>query len=164
MYTNRNYFFSQCILLVHVVLILNWHSILGCTSSEPAEFRVLKKTDSGGKQVVVAVGENAKLYCRTNVPWKKCIWKPPRNGVRQLRCEFTRADNIRPMCPSFPEIHFDRVESDKYTNNCAINIAQIKDYHDGDWKCEFELDLPEESEIIHVKERVKLVARGYRYP
>ena len=83
MYT-KGYFFSQCVILVHVVLIFNWHSVLGCTSSEPAEFRVLRKTDSGGKQVVVAVDENAKLYCRTNVPWKKCIWKPPRNGVRQV--------------------------------------------------------------------------------
>ena len=43
-----------------------------------------RKTDSDGKQVVVGVEEDAKLFCRTNAPWKKCLWKPPRNGVRQV--------------------------------------------------------------------------------
>ena len=43
-------------------------------------------------------------------------------------------------------------------------MAQIKDHHEGNWKCEFELDLPDQSEKILIKEKVKLVARGYRYP
>ena len=90
MYTNRNYFLSQCILFVHIALIFNWHVTLGCSSSEPAEYRVLRKTDSGGKQLIVAVDENAKLFCRTNVPWKKCIWKPPRNGVRQVKIVYNK--------------------------------------------------------------------------
>ena len=85
MYRHGNYFFLQRILVLHIAFILNWHLILGCSSSEPAEYRILRKTDSGGKQVIVAVDENAKLFCRTNVPWKKCIWKPPRNGVRQVK-------------------------------------------------------------------------------
>ena len=67
-----------------MVLVLDWHLVLGCSSSEPDEYRVLRKTDSGGKQLVVAIEENAKLFCQTNVPWKKCIWKPPRNGVREV--------------------------------------------------------------------------------
>ena len=82
----------------------------------------------------------------------------------QLKCEFTKDVNSLVICPSFPEIHYDKIESEKYSNNCAINVAQIKDYHEGNWKCEFELDLPQESETIYIKEKVKLVARGYRYP
>ena len=85
MYTLKNYFFARRGLFVYFLLILNLDPSFGCSSSEPAEYRVLKKTDSGGKQLIVAVDESAKLYCRTNVPWKKCIWKPPRNGVRQVR-------------------------------------------------------------------------------
>ena len=85
MYTLKNYFFARRGLFVYFLLILNLDPSFGCSSSEPAEYRVLKKTDSGGKQLIVAVDEGAKLYCRTNVPWKKCIWKPPRNGVRQVK-------------------------------------------------------------------------------
>ena len=85
MYTLKNYFFARRGLFVYFLLILNLDQSFGCSSSEPAEYRVLKKTDSGGKQLIVAVDESAKLYCRTNVPWKKCIWKPPRNGVRQVK-------------------------------------------------------------------------------
>ena len=56
----------------------------GCASSgEDERYRVLRKTDSDGKQLVVALGDNAKLFCHTSVPWKKCIWKPPRNGVKE---------------------------------------------------------------------------------
>ena len=84
MHTNKHFVFSQCILIFLMVLVLDWHLVLGCSSSEPDEYRVLRKTDSGGKQLVVAIEENAKLFCRTNVPWKKCIWKPPRNGVREV--------------------------------------------------------------------------------
>jgi len=47
-------------------------------------YRVVRKTDVGGKNLVVATEETAKLYCQTNVPWKKCFWKPPRNGVREV--------------------------------------------------------------------------------
>ena len=84
MHTNKHFVFSHCILIFLMVLVLDWHLVLGCSSSEPDEYRVLRKTDSGGKQLVVAIEENAKLFCRTNVPWKKCIWKPPRNGVREV--------------------------------------------------------------------------------
>jgi len=31
------------------------------------------------------VEEDARLFCKTNAPWKKCLWKPPRNGVRQVK-------------------------------------------------------------------------------
>ena len=92
------------------------------------------------------------------------LLKPINCFLFQLKCEFTKDVNSLVICPSFPEIHYDKIESDKYRNNCAINVAQIKDYHEGNWKCEFELDLPEESETIYIKEKVKLVARGYRYP
>ena len=91
MYTLKKYFFAPRSLFVYFLLILNLDSSYGCSSSEPAEYRVLKKTDSGGKQLIVAVDESAKLYCRTNVPWKKCIWKPPRNGVRQVIVSSTRS-------------------------------------------------------------------------
>ena len=84
MYALKNYFFSSRIMFVYFLLVLNLHPSFGCSSSEPAEYRVLRKTDSGNKQLIVAVDESAKLFCRTNVPWKKCIWKPPRNGVRQV--------------------------------------------------------------------------------
>lgn len=94
MYTLKDYFFASRILFVYFLLILNLGPTFGCSSSEPAEYRVLKKTDSGGKQLIVAVDESAKLYCRTNVPWKKCIWKPPRNGVREVRkLEYSIANN-----------------------------------------------------------------------
>ena len=33
----------------------------------------------------MALGDDARLSCETNVEWKKCIWKPPRNGVREVR-------------------------------------------------------------------------------
>ena len=57
----------------------------GCSSSSPYDdYKVVRKTDAGGKQLVVATEENAQLFCQTNVPWKKCWWKPPRNGVRQV--------------------------------------------------------------------------------
>ena len=57
----------------------------GCSSSSPYDdYKVVRKTDEGGKQLVVATEENAQLFCQTNMPWKKCWWKPPRNGVRQV--------------------------------------------------------------------------------
>ncbi len=57
-----------------------------CSSSDEEEkYRVVRKTDSDGKQLVVAVGDSARLSCQTSVPWKTCMWKPPRNGVRQVR-------------------------------------------------------------------------------
>jgi hypothetical protein len=58
---------------------------MGCSGgSDHDEYRVIRKTDAGGKQLVVATEEDARLFCQTNVPWKKCWWKPPRNGVRQV--------------------------------------------------------------------------------
>ena len=54
----------------------------------------MRKTDEGGKQLVVATDEDARLYCRTNVPWKKCWWKPPRNGVREVSLKAERAKRI----------------------------------------------------------------------
>ena len=82
----------------------------------------------------------------------------------QLRCEFKRGPDKLIHCPSFPEIHFDQEASDSMQHNCAIIVENIKEHHEGDWKCEFELDLPQESEMIYIKDRVKMVARGYRYP
>ena len=78
-------------LLPRAVAALSLLSILldaaaGCaSSSEDERYRVVRKTDSDGKQLVVALGDNAKLFCHTSVPWKKCIWKPPRNGVKEVR-------------------------------------------------------------------------------
>ncbi len=67
-------------------LILVTRGTTGCSSSSVYdEYKVVRKTDEGGKQLVIATDENAQMYCQTNVPWKKCWWKPPRNGVRQVR-------------------------------------------------------------------------------
>jgi len=55
------------------------------SSSSHDEYHIIRKTDSDGKQLVVAVDDNARLSCTTNVDWKRCFWKPPRNGVRQVR-------------------------------------------------------------------------------
>ena len=54
------------------------------STTEVKLYKVVRKTDEGNKQLVVATEENAQLFCQTNVPWKKCWWKPPRNGVRQV--------------------------------------------------------------------------------
>ena len=65
--------------------LLSAGPVAGCSSSsEDERYRVVRKTDSDGKQLVVALGDNAKLFCHTSVPWKKCIWKPPRNGVKEV--------------------------------------------------------------------------------
>ena len=56
------------------------------STTEVTLYKVVRKTDEGNKQLVVATEENAQLFCQTNVPWKKCWWKPPRNGVRQVIC------------------------------------------------------------------------------
>jgi hypothetical protein len=45
---------------------------------------VIHKTDSISQKLVVELGEDAQLYCRTNAPWKKCFWRPPRSGVKQV--------------------------------------------------------------------------------
>ncbi len=69
-------------------------------------------------------------------------------------------------CPSFPEVHFDREASAEHENKCAIVVQNIQEHHEGQWKCEFELDLTNEEapgEPIMIRERVKLQARGYRY-
>ena len=77
-------------LLPRAVAALSLLSVLldaaaGCaSSSEDERYRVVRKTDSDGKQLVVALGDNAKLFCHTSVPWKKCVWKPPRNGVKEV--------------------------------------------------------------------------------
>ena len=34
----------------------------------------------------------------------------------------------------------------------------------GNWRCEFEVDVPEEEETIIIKDKVRLMARGWRYP
>ena len=60
---------------------------MDCCSSSPEsefdEFKITRKTEKNA--LVVGVDEDARLYCQTNVPWKKCVWKPPRNGVREVR-------------------------------------------------------------------------------
>ena len=76
---------SQAILTLCCLSWLLCSTVSACSSSGQHElYRVVRKTDEGGKQLVVATDEDARLYCRTNVPWKKCWWKPPRNGVRQV--------------------------------------------------------------------------------
>jgi len=156
-------------------------SVMGCSSSSPYDdykvsvtsvvdmtLWVVRKTDEGNKQLVVATEENAQLFCQTNVPWKKCWWKPPRNGVRQLKCEFSKGPNNRVTCPSFPEIHYDKQASDQHEHSCAIIVQNIQEHHEGNWRCEFEIDVPEEDRDsdglpVIIVEKVSLVARGYRY-
>ena len=76
---------SQAIITLCFLSGLLCSTVSACSSSGQHElYRVVRKTDEGGKQLVVATDEDARLYCRTNVPWKKCWWKPPRNGVRQV--------------------------------------------------------------------------------
>ena len=82
----------------------------------------------------------------------------------QLKCVFTKDSDNLIHCPSFPEIHYDQEASDSKPHNCAIIVENIKEHHGGSWKCEFEADLPQESETIYIKERVQVLARGYRYP
>merc|ERR1712168_1619484 len=89
-------------------------TVTGCSSSSPYDdYKIVRKTDAGGKQLVVATEENAQLFCQTNVPWKKCWWKPPRNGVRQLKCEFVKGPNnqvtniniiVQSLCKTFKNI------------------------------------------------------------
>ena len=57
------------------------------SQSEYDEFKIMRKTEKN--QLVVGVDEDARLYCQTNVPWKKCVWKPPRNGVREVGSAFS---------------------------------------------------------------------------
>ena len=79
---------SQAFLVI-CLLSLSATMVNACSSSGQDErYRVVRKTDEGGKQLVVATDEDARLYCRTNVPWKKCWWKPPRNGVREVKIIF----------------------------------------------------------------------------
>lgn len=149
------------------VLCLVGSVVDGCSSSNNVgEYRVIKKTDSDGKQVVVGVEEDARLFCKTNAPWKKCLWKPPRNGVRQLRCEFKRGPNNVITCPSFPEVHYDdEASKEGGPHHCAIVVQNIQEHHEGNWKCEFELDLPYQTEEpVIVRDRVRVMARGFRYP
>lgn len=134
-----------------------------CSSSNADdEYRVIRKSDSDGKQLVIAVGDDARMSCQTNVPWKICIWKPPRNGVRELRCEFGRDRVTHFNCPSFPEVHFDKENSN--ADSCAIVVRKIESHHEGNWRCEFEADVPGEDEKVMIKDKVRLMARGWRYP
>ncbi|TRY79127.1 hypothetical protein TCAL_12390 [Tigriopus californicus] len=152
-----------------MVVILSLTSILshnvcqGCSrDSSDDEYRVVRRTDSDGKQLVVAVGDDARLSCQTNVPWKTCVWKPPRNGVRELKCEFGRKKVEHMTCPSFPEIHFDKERS--AGQSCTIVVHQITEHHEGNWGCELEIDVPTLQEKVIVKDKVRLMARGWRYP
>ena len=85
----------------------------------------------------------------------------------QLKCEFVKGPNNRVTCPSFPEIHYDQQTSDQHQHNCAIIVQNIQEHHEGNWRCEFEIDVPAEdrdgSEPVIIQEKVSLVARGYRY-
>jgi len=139
----------------------------GCTSSDSSQYnghQIVRKTKEN--ELMVAVDEDAKLHCMTNSAWKKCVWKPPRNGVRELRCEFTKGADNKITCPSFPEIHYDVEASEAEEHNCAIIVQNIQEHHEGNWRCEFTLDLPEEDyqEPVVIKDRIWLMARGYRYP
>ena len=87
-------FLSLC--LLNFLLLSSFGGGVECCSSSDAhdEYRVVRKSDSDGKQLEVAVGEDAKLSCQTNVKWKKCYWKPPRNGVRQVK-NFVETVNVK---------------------------------------------------------------------
>ena len=81
--------------LIAWLSLSNTRMVNACSSSSQHElYRVVRKTDEGGKQLVVATDEDARLYCRTNVPWKKCWWKPPRNGVREVSPKAERAKRL----------------------------------------------------------------------
>ena len=112
--------------------------------------------------------------------FKKCInEKEKKNIVRkkpiliffffcelQLKCEFVKGPGNIVTCPSFPEIHYDKQISEQHKHNCAIVVENIQEHHEGNWKCEFEIDAPNEEDPeqpMIIKERVKLLARGYRY-
>ena len=75
-------FNSYCVLIIWILALAGSGS--ACSGGDEDKYRIVRKTDEGDKQLVVATEETAKMYCRTNVPWKKCWWKPPRNGVRQV--------------------------------------------------------------------------------
>ncbi len=86
-----------------------------------------------------------------------------------MRCDFKKGPGNMVSCPSFPEIHFDKMASAEHEHKCAIVVQNIQAHHEGQWKCEFELDLPEDEmpeEPVIIKERVKVLARkarAYRY-
>eukprot|EP00096_Caligus_rogercresseyi_P013233 TRINITY_DN590_c0_g2_i1.p1 TRINITY_DN590_c0_g2~~TRINITY_DN590_c0_g2_i1.p1 ORF type:complete len:178 (-),score=19.38 TRINITY_DN590_c0_g2_i1:275-808(-) len=148
------------------LLILLWmRACMACNSKGGTygDYRVTQKSDSNGKQVVVAMGENRKLSCQTNVPWKNCIWKPPRNGVRQLKCLFSRHQYRKVSCPSFPEVHYYR-DRRAPENECTIIVNKVNEHHEGSWKCEFELDLPNMGEnSIMIYDHVCMIVRDWRY-
>ena len=85
-----------------------------------------------------------------------------------MKCEFSKGPNNRVTCPSFPEIHYDKQASDQHEHSCAIIVQNIQEHHEGNWRCEFEIDVPEEDRDsdglpVIIVEKVSLVARGYRY-
>ena len=80
--SSSKYFNSYCVLIIWILALAGSGS--ACSGGDEDKYRIVRKTDEGDKQLVVATEETAKMYCRTNVPWKKCWWKPPRNGVRQV--------------------------------------------------------------------------------
>ena len=82
MYSAASSFKSYCVLIIWILALAGSGS--ACSGGDEDKYRIVRKTDEGDKQLVVATEETAKMYCRTNVPWKKCWWKPPRNGVRQV--------------------------------------------------------------------------------
>ena len=82
---NGNGVFFFCYLTAVTLVCSTFSFADACSSSSVHdEYKVIRKTDSDGKQLVVAVGDDARLSCQTNFSWKKCLWKPPRNGVRQV--------------------------------------------------------------------------------
>lgn len=106
--------------------------------------------------------------------FKKCIKKKKECQKKpnyffhslQLKCEFVKGPGNIVTCPSFPEIHYDKQISEQHKHNCAIVVENIQEHHEGNWKCEFEIDAPNEEDPeqpMIIKERVKLLARGYRY-
>ena len=85
--SSSKYFNSYCVLIIWILALAGSGS--ACSGGDEDKYRIVRKTDEGDKQLVVATEETAKMYCRTNVPWKKCWWKPPRNGVRQVSSKST---------------------------------------------------------------------------
>ena len=58
------------------------------------------------------------LKCKTRI----CL-------LFQLRCEFGRDRVTHFNCPSFPEVHFDKQNSN--ADSCAIVVRKIESHHEG---------------------------------
>ena len=111
---------SKWLAKMEVLLLLAVVSVAsGCSSSDNTydEFKIMRKTKEN--ELMVAVDEDAKLHCMTNVPWKKCVWKPPRNGVREVSCL-----NAAPISPT-PSFTLQSLYNVDVICSSPLNLSQI---------------------------------------